>query len=484
MKALEELFSSAHISATSPHYSAIVTSLCTHSRECKEGSIFFGFRGQSSDGSRYAEEALQNGAILAIVDEEAPINDHQSIIRVKNPHKTFALMNAAFYDNPQTELKLIAVTGTDGKSSTADILHQLLSFEGIPTGLFSTTSIDDGTGKIPSPYRISTPEADLLYSFLDRCRSNRVEYVIIEATSHALSEEYSRLYGLSFEIGIITTLSGDHIEFHGSKKAYLEAKLSLLGMIRPNGHFISSIENEELKRCLARLNPSLHVHILGRDHPYAVEEGTLHSVRGSFEGQPFTIDLGLTVLATNALLALLASSVITHKPPVELLPHLASVRPLKGRMQSVPNKKGIHVIIDYAHTIGAYEHLFSFIRQIRGKSRVITVMGAAGGRDKEKRPVLGSIASEESDILILTEEDPVFEELHAINVMIKHGIAPQACCRVFEIDDRNSAIAEAIRLAEEGDIVLLLGKGHEQSIQRKDLSISWDEEKAVLEVIG
>jgi UDP-N-acetylmuramoyl-L-alanyl-D-glutamate--2,6-diaminopimelate ligase len=483
MKALGELLRSAHIPLTFPHHSAIVTSLCTHSKECKAGSIFFGFQGQSSDGSRYAEEALQNGAILAIVDEEAPIDDHQSIIRVKNPHKTFALMNAAFHDNPQTELKLIAVTGTDGKSSTADILHQLLSFEGMPTGLFSTTSIDDGTGKIPSPYRISTPEADLLYPFLDRCRSNRVEYVIIEATSHALSEEYSRLYGLSFEIGIITTLSGDHIEFHGSKEAYLEAKLSLLGMIRPNGHFISSIENRELKRCLTRMDSSIHVHILGRDHPYTVEEDTLHSVRGTFEGQPFTIGLGLTVLATNALLALLASSVITHKPPVELLPHLASVRPLKGRMQSVPNDKGIHVIIDYAHTIGAYEHLFSFIRQIRGKSRVITVMGAAGGRDKEKRSVLGGIASEESDVLILTEEDPAFEELHAINAMIKRGIALQTC-RVFEIDDRNLAIAEAIRLAEEGDIVLLLGKGHEQSIQRTNRSIPWDEEKAVLEVIG
>ena len=482
MKALGELLRSAHIPVTSTQQSFIVTSLCTHSNACKEGSIFFGFRGQNSDGSLYAKEALQNGAILAIIDEEASVEDHQFIIRVKNPHQTFALMNAAFHDNPQAELKLIAVSGTDGKSSTADFLHQLLSFEGIPAGLFSTTSIDDGAGKIPSPYRISTPEADLLYSFLDRCRANRMEYVIIEATSHALSEEYSRLYGLTFEIGIITTLSGDHIEFHGSREAYLEAKLSLLGMIRPRGHFITSVENRELERCLTRLDSSIHAHILGRDHPYTIQTCDLHSVRGTFEGRPFTVHLGLEVFATNTLLALLASSVITAKNPVELLPHLSNVRPLKGRMQAVPNDKGVLVFIDYAHTIGAYEHLFAFIKQVRGTSRVITVMGAAGGRDKKKRSVLGGIASKESDILILTEEDPVFEELSAINGMIKRGIASKSC-RVLEIADRKVAIGEAIRLAQAGDIVLLLGKGHEQSIQRRNRTIPWDEEQAVLEVI-
>lgn len=482
MKALGELLCSAGLSVPSIHRSSIVTSLCTHSKACTKGSVFFGFRGQNSDGSLYAKEALQNGAILAIVDEDAPIADHRSIIRVGNPHRTFALMNAAFCDNPQTKLKLIAVTGTDGKSSTADILHQLLSFEGMPVGLFSTTSIDDGTGKVPSPYRVSTPEADLLYPFLDRCRTNRTEYVIIEATSHALSEEYSRLYGLSFEIGIITTLSGDHLEFHGSREAYLESKLALLGMIRPEGHFISSVENQELDRCLKTLDPSIRAHILGRDHPYTIETCDLHSVRGTFEGRSFTIYFGLEVFATNALLALLACSNITHKHPVELLPRLSNVRPLKGRMQSVPNDKEIHVFIDYAHTIGAYERLFPFIRRVRGERRVITVMGAAGGRDKEKRPVLGSIASGESDILILTEEDPVFEELSTINAMIKRGIDSKMC-RVLEIADRKEAIEKALNLAEAGDIVLLLGKGHERSIRRGNQSIPWDEEQAVLEVI-
>ncbi len=480
MKSLGQLLHAAQLSNDISNSDEIVTLLCTHSKKCKEGSIFFAFKGQSSDGSAYVTEALQNGALVAIVDSTAQVSEDKRIIHVANPHKTFALMNAAWFDYPQTSLRLIAVTGTDGKSSTAEILHQLLTKEGIPTALFATTAIDDGTGKVPSPYRVSTPEADILYAFLDRCRSNSVRYVIIEATSHGLSETYSRLYNLSFEIGIITTLSGDHLEFHQSREEYLQAKLALLPMITK--YFISSVENQELARCLEHLKPPQKAIVLGRDYSYSVQAGKTFTIEGEFERHRFTMQYVLPVFGTNALLALLASSVVTKKDPKELLCHLPTLQPIHGRMQKVPNSKGVTIFIDYAHTIGAYEMLFTFINQIKKNHKVITVMGAAGGRDKEKRAILGSIAAHVSDILILTEEDPVFEELGAINAMIKTGITSKTCT-VLEIDDRRAAIAEAGAHAEKGDFILLLGKGHERSIQRRDQSIPWNEEETVYEEI-
>lgn len=482
MKSLATLLRSANLDLPVGVPTEAVTKLCTHSKECSAGSIFFAFKGQSRDGSTYALEALAQGALCAIIQEDAPPTVDQRIIRVANPHLAFALMNAAFYDYPQRSLTLIAVSGTDGKSSTAEYLYQILTREGIAAGLFSTTTIDDGTAKIPSPFRVSTPEANLLYPFLRKCAQNGLSHVILEATSHALSREYSRLAGLAFDIGIITTLSGDHLEFHGSKEAYLQTKLSLLSLLKAEGIFISSTENQELERCLAALGPNQKRCILGRDYPYALTEQSDYTVDGVFNGSPFTLKHPLAVFATNALQALLAASAITKKEPGSLLAHLSHLRSPKGRMQRIEHAKGRTIFIDYAHTVGAYEALFSFIKTLNLRGRVITVMGSAGGRDRSKRPLLGKIASDHSDIVIITEEDPVFENLEDITAMITMGITNEACL-VLEIPDRKAAIAEAITRSTRGDVILLLGKGHEQSINRGATVIKWDEEEAILEAL-
>ncbi len=451
-----------------------ISAVVQHSAHVEEGALFFAFDGAHTSGRLWAEEAVAKGA-AAVVAESAIETLSVPVITVAQIRSVYSRMCAAFCGDPQQQLAIIAVTGTDGKSTTCDYLHQIISRIGMRCGLLSTTSLDDGAKKRPSPYRQSTPEAEVLFPFLARCVANGLSHVILECTSHALSSAFDRLGPITLDCAVVTTVSSEHLDFHRSYAAYLDSKLNLVRRLKKNAIFVSSIENAALDAFCSHLDPSIDQIIVGRDLPYRTVANEWEGVVIEAEGARVQTSLLLSVLATNALLALVA---VRRLSGMHIdLSILAALAGVKGRMERVPNRLGIIACIDFAHTGDSYEKLFSFVSTIPIAGRLIVVMGAAGERDRSKRAVMGRIASAHAHLLIITEEDPRGEDEAQIArdllSEVDEGRAPIIIAR------RRSAIAFAVREAEAGDVILFLGKGHERSIQRRKGTIAWDERAAV-----
>lgn len=452
-----------------------ISAVVQHSNHAKAGALFFAFDGNHTSGRSWASEAVAKGAV-AVIAERAIEELSVPVIVVAQIRSVYSRMCAAFHGDPQEKLTIIGVTGTDGKSTTCHYLHQIMARIGIRSGLLSTTSLDDGSKAGASPYRQSTPEAEALFAFLARCSAHGLSHVILECTSHALSAAFDRLGPITFDAAVVTTVSREHLDFHRTPAAYLDAKMNLVRRLKMNGLFVSSIENAALDAFISHLDPSIEPIIVGQSLPYHIDANGWEGVIIEAEGKRVQTGLLLSVLATNALLALVTARRMCE-PPIDLS-ILSALKGVKGRMERVPNDLGIIACIDFAHTPDSYEKLFSFVSTIHSTGRLIVVMGAAGERDRSKRAAMGRIASAQADLLIITEEDPRGEDEAQIAAdllkEVEEGHGP-----IITIPRRRSAIARAVREAGSGDVILFLGKGHERSIQRREGTIAWDEREVV-----
>ncbi len=448
-----------------------IGSIVQHSSKAEEGSLFFAIDGEHTSGRLWAAEAVARGAVAVV--SEHPI-DHLPVPVFVMPRvrSVYAHMCAAFYADPQDHLCVIGVTGTDGKSTTCDYLHHILTDNGLRCGLLSTISIDDGSSKRASPYRQSTPEADQLFAFLSRAVDHGLTHVILECTSHALSTLFDRLGPIKFDVAIATTVSSEHLDFHHTRDAYLDAKLNIVRRLKADGLFVSSTENPALPAFLSLLRRRENAVVVGEDLPFSTTPKGWEGVTIESGGERVTTPLLLPVLATNALVALAAARHLTRKAIA--LAQLGHLPAPKGRMEVVPNSAGITVVIDFAHTADSYEKLFGTIESIGSIGHLTVVMGAAGRRDRTKRAAMGRIAASAADLLIITEEDPRDESEEQIADDLLSEVDRRRTT-ILQIPKRRSAIRTAIERAEAGDVVLLLGKGHERSIQRKNETIAWDE---------
>ncbi len=461
--------------AVDGHLDLPITAVVQHSSHAIAGAIFFAFDGTHTSGRTWAREAVANGATVVIAErpiEGLPV----PVITTDRIRSVYSRMCAAFFGNPQDKLTIIGVTGTDGKSTTCDYLHQLMLRSGLRCGLLSTTSLDDGTAKRASPYRQSTPEADQLFAFLARCTANGLAHVIVECTSHALSATFDRLGPIAFDAAIVTTISSEHLDFHRSWHSYLDAKLNLVRRLKEHALFISSTENPALESFTHQLDPSIEEIIVGRDFPYRTEAHGWGGVLIEAEGKRVQSTVLLPVLATNALLSLVTARRVSGSA-IDLST-LAHIEAVKGRMEVVPNTLGIIACIDFAHTPDSYAKLFAFAAGAHSGGKLIVVMGVAGERDRSKRAHMGAIASSHTDLLIITEEDPRGEDEGQITADLLAAVG-EGHARILQIPKRRSAIAAAVHEAEPGDVILFLGKGHERSIQRRGGTIAWDERAVV-----
>ncbi|MGH0053032.1 MAG: Mur ligase family protein, partial [Sphaerochaetaceae bacterium] len=360
MKTLRSLLGAIGINDASVPVTEHIQHVCQHSQMCKPFSVFFAFQGLRTDGSHFINQAIGNGAVCIIAEESRLRPMLPPSVRyytVKQPHTAFALMCAAFYDYPQKQLNIIGVSGTDGKSTTSDYLYQILRKNGIKTGLLTTVSMDDGSGKQDSPFRQSTPEADQLQAFLFRCAQNKTSHVVLECTSHALSKTFDRLAGIEFSAAIITKVTSEHLEFHHSIEEYTNAKVNLVRALKQDGLLVTSTDNPKVQAFTEVLIPTQRAIILGKDVPMRVEFMGYQGVVVDILGRRIQTPLLLPSLATNSLLAVFCASFILDKPAEALLPLIEEMEPVKGRMQLLENTLGIRVIIDFAHTVDAYEGL-------------------------------------------------------------------------------------------------------------------------------
>ena len=482
MEKLADLLNATGLDGSFVDSNLCLTSLCYDSRQCKPGCAFFAFGGIHTDGQNYIPQAIGNGAIC-IFGKTEPKEKQKGIYYFKtpNPRSLFASMCAAFYDYPAKKLCLIGITGTDGKSTTCDYLYQILSTHGIKTGLLGTVSMDDGLGKHPSRYRQSTPEADSLHQFLRRCTDNGLTHVILECTSHALSKEYDRLATLSYDVAIVTTVTSEHLEFHKTHSAYVDAKCNLVRNLKQNGMFISTTDNPSLQAFLSCLSSDHEACILHRDVQCTIETQEAGKMLCTVSNETAVLPCELPCLASNAILAALGASHLLHTPLETILPALEKLEPVQGRMNRIENTLGLNIFIDFAHTADAYEKLFTAFAAESKSRKLIAVFGCAGERDTTKRAPMGYIAATHADIIILTEEDPRKEGNEAIfsDLLSLVKESGENHPIIEKIPDRTKAIERAFSLASKGDTLLFLGKGHETSIERAEGKIPWNEEEQV-----
>ncbi len=500
------------------------------SRDIKPGFIFFAIPGVHVDGHDYIPAVIRAGA-LAIVYEN-PLNADVlqlaiarsvTLIKVEHSRTILSQVAARWQGNPAEKMTCVGITGTDGKSTTTYFIHQLLEFAGRTSGFFSTVAMQTDDRVLANGLRQSTPEALELHAVLAEMVVNRKEFAIIESTSHGLSHRTARLRDVSFHGAVFTNLSHEHLEFHGSYEQYRNDKGNLFREIRgtvekpgfgiinasdPEGAFFAGLSAAPVYAYAidngleaVRLWESGHFHLFAdqiegfsdhcscrlRYNPQAKTLGTRKIARvlpGHATERHLEIPLPGTFNIENVMAALLTAACLLDCSPIDFLPSLQNLRGIKGRMVPVNQGQPFSVIVDYAHTPGAYSKVLPMFRAST-KGRLIVVFGSAGERDKEKRPMQGALAARWADVLVLTNEDPRLEDELVIIEQIKAGaLTENNNAEIHCIPDRRMAIAQAMDLAKSGDLIVLLGKGHEQSIIYPDGKHSWDEETVAREILS
>ncbi len=505
-----------------------VTGIAYDSRDCRPGCVFFAIKGAHLDGHRFIPQAIAAGAVAVV--QSAPLSADRApgtavagaavagtegsiakgqpageqpagvvCMQAEDPRRLLSRVSARFYDHPSRNLTVIGVTGTDGKSTTVYFLYQLLSALGRSVGFISTVAMKTAANIRKNTMRQSTPEAPDLQAMLAEMAAHGFEYAIVEATSHGLSPRTSRLADISFDGGVCTNISHDHLEFHGTPEQYRDDKANLLRALdRAEGaggentvrsRFAVLNRDDEGARSLAphTSQPVLWYSLQDPEADLFADElreeldGSSFTLRAGRQSVRAQLALGGRFNLENALAAALVVMRLCGRSPAEIAPLLAELEGVPGRMITVTEPgHPFTVIVDYAHTPASFEKLFPMVAA-RTTGGIIPVFSSAGERDLEKRPILGEIAARYSRMVILADEDPRGEDPMAILEAVAEGCRRarpewQLGDELLLIPDRPTAIRAALQAARPGDTVLLLGKGHEGNIIYADASIAWDEE--------
>jgi len=489
-KRLSELLSDINILKLTGPADCSITSLAYDSREVEKGTLFFALKGIHTDGHKYIEQAIASGASAIVHSDNPPIFDKTvSYVKVEDCRRAMSPLSSAFFGPPSRELKVVGVTGTDGKSSTVSMIHQLLELCGKKAGFYSTVNYKTGDSVAKAAIRQSSPEATTLHKLLREMVDNGKEYAVIESTSHGLSDKTSRLADVDFNGAVFTNVTHEHLEFHGSLEQYRSDKANLFRMARDFAVINRDDENFGLFEQASKAPVKLFYSTLSENTDFFASEAHPDSKGSDFtlhnKGKTYAVRLNIPGLVNieNTLACLAAVEQVSGLDLETLLkavPRLASV---KGRMARIEGTQPFDVYVDYAHTPGSYQKVFPLFRQAAEK-KLITLFGSAGERDTEKRAVQGKIADSFSDIVILTDEDPRLEDSMSIMRDIRSGISGRTEGKdLFLIADRREAIRKALELAGEGDMVITLGKGHESSIEYADGHHPWDEISVVEELL-
>ena len=445
-----------------------VTALCYDSRDCIPGCAFFTFSGNHDSGRTYIDDAVERGAKLVITDRECGNTGADYIITDENIRSLYAFSSYLFFGRVSDRLRIIGVTGTDGKTSTCFYIYQLLRAAGFRTGLITTVYIDDGSGLVRSPYPNTTPEAFHIHSILSRAYENNVDYFIIEATSHALSSRFDRLNSIRYASCVYTKVSSEHLEFHKTLENYYNAKLNLAR--RCTGRTLIYRDN-----ALASVMEKENTVFL--DHPVIVkpEEDKLFFKKG---GKVYVFPHPEDFALDNAFLAAAAVMDATGLSDDEILPLMKGLENPEGRCETLMIYSRI-IVIDFAHTPDAFSSLFSSFRKIYPSKGFITVFGASGCRDASKRPLMGYEAAKASRAVIISEDDPREEGFGKISSDILSGIKDTQA-EVFIIEKREDALRKAFQISGENDIIFSLGLGAQKSIDYHTHRRPWSEREEIM----
>ena len=477
-------------------FDQVITSIIYDSRKGLPGAVFFALPGIHVNGVDFISDAISRGVSAIIHQDPFPASlscEGISCVQVRDIRHSLSELSARFYRNPSSSISVIGITGTDGKTSTSEFLHHILNEQGIHCGLSTTVSQDLGLGKTDSPYRQSTPEAPVIHHMLAAARDRGCSHFVLECTSHALSYETKRLAHVQFSGAVFTGISSEHLEFHKTWDAYVDAKLNLFRSLSPTTGVAILPDDTPIDARLRDASPpnllivketpdhelspaTLHYHIT-EDTP----TGILCDVTWSdCDSSSVCIPLPLPIFVRDAMLAMAAAMSLGNTGFRDTLKSLSHLRSVSGRLEIFKDSANRTLIIDFAHTQDAFSKVFTESRRKYPHSRFIAVFGSAGERDVNKRTGLGCVASQHCAIIILTEEDSRSESQETITSHILEGYDPHSSACVLIEHDRARAIHLAKSLSVSGDVIFFLGKGHEKSIQRCDTTIPWSERDAVI----
>ncbi len=453
------------------------------SRLIEEGHLFFAVKGAQTDGHNYISKAIENGA-KAVILEDMPkdINPDVTYIKVENTEQITGQIATVFYDDPTSKLKLVGVTGTNGKTTTATVLYDMFRFMGHRTGLLSTVmNYIDGEAY---PTSHTTPDPITLNRMLARMADAGCEYVFMEVSSHSIVQ--NRIGGLKFAGGIFTNITRDHLDYHKTFDNYLKAKKLFFDNLPADSFAITNIDDKNGLVMMQNTKAAVRTYSIQQMADFKAK-----IIESHFEGMYLDIngaEVGVNFIGrfnVSNLLAVYGTASMLGKQNEEILVAMSAMHPVNGRFQSITSPDGVTAIVDYAHTPDALDNVLKTIHGILdGKGHVITVCGAGGNRDKGKRPIMAQEAVRQSDKVILTSDNPRFEDPQTIINDMLTGLDDTQRRSVITIPDRREAIKTACMFAQKGDVVLVAGKGHEDYQEISGIKYHFDDKEEIHKIFG
>ncbi len=483
MKKLKDILYKVSIDAVRGSTSTEISDIVFDSRKVTPNCVFIAQKGTLSNGHNFIETAIEKGATV-IVHEDDPnvFADHITYIKVNDANDALAHIAANFYDNPSKKITLVGITGTNGKTTIATLLHQLFTKAGYKVGLLSTVKILIGTAEYPATH--TTPDSITINAFLNQMVNEGCSYCFMEVSSHGIAQK--RTAAIDFKGGIFTNLSHDHLDYHKTFAEYRNVKKSFFDSLANTSFAISNADDKNgaymLQNCSAKKITYSVQNVA--DINGKIIESQFNGMLLNINNHEVWVQLIGKFNASN-LLAIFATATQLGLTEEEVLVHLSTLKSVSGRFQFIVSPTKITAIVDYAHTPDALENVLKTISEIRTyNEQLITVVGCGGNRDKDKRPVMARIATEMSNMVVLTSDNPRNEDPYEILREMEAGIEPQNTNKYLTIEDRRQAIKTACKMANAGDIILIAGKGHEDYQEIKGVKHHFNDLEEVMQFLN
>ena len=478
---LKEVIKDIDISKIEGRQNIDVKGVACDSRKVKKGFIFAAIKGTRQDGHNFIKDAIKRGA-ACIITENENVRGPTSYIKVRDARGTYAKLCSNFFKKPSQELKVIGITGTNGKTTTAYLIEAILKRAGYACGRTGTIDYSLGARKLTASN--TTPDAGLIHSLLRDMVERNLNYCVMEVSSHALHQ--GRIGSVKFHSAIFTNLSREHLDYHSTMDEYFLCKKKLFDQLKKRSYAAINIDDKYGKRLIPHLSSKIVRYGFGKAADVRAEKEKITIEGSSFllnipEGK---VEIDTTLIGRHNIyniLAAVSSTLEEGVSPDIIKDTVAGFNPPPGRLQLINPAGNFYVYVDYAHTDDALEKVLSCISAL-AKGRIITLFGCGGDRDKGKRPLMGKAAAKFSDFVIITSDNPRSEDPADIIEQVKKGI-PANYKNYYAIEDRGKAIEKAIGLAKKNDIVLLAGKGHETYQIYKDKKIHFSDTEVALKCL-
>ena len=491
---LSELLKDVKPIAITGDSEAEITGVDIDSRQVADGHLFVAIKGTLTDGHRFIAKAIEAGARAVMCedmpDEETTGNKDVTWVKVTSTEEAVGPVATRFYGEPSQKLKLVGVTGTNGKTTIATLLYNMFRKFGHRCGLLSTVcNYIDGEA-IPADH--TTPDPIALNKLLARMVEAGCEYAFMECSSHAIAQR--RIGGLKFAGGLFTNLTRDHLDYHKTFENYRDAKKAFFDGLPKDAFAITNADDKNGPVMVQNCKATIKTYSTQKMADFRARIIECH-----FEGMYLEMDgreVGVQFIGkfnVSNLLAVYGAAIMLGKRPEDVLVVMSTLKSVAGRLEPIRSEAGVTAIVDYAHTPDALENVLNAIHEVlnanagqpaEGAPRVITVCGAGGNRDKGKRPLMAQEAVRQSDRVIITSDNPRFEEPQDIINDMLAGLTPQQMKKVVSIADRREAIKTAVMMARKGDVILVAGKGHEDYQEIKGVKHHFDDREVVREIFG